>query len=68
VREEQGFIFRVPKHLMPRIEEIAGRSGIPRSTVTRLLLEQGVNEPPKWVRDLMDSKQPNGKSREKVAV
>lgn len=66
MRDDPGFIFRVPKELIAPINEIAARSGIPRPVVAKILLQQGVNEPPKWVRDLMDAKESNG--RAKVAV
>lgn len=56
VREEPGFIFRVPRGVLPAISEISERTGIPRSVVTRILLDHAISDPPKWMKDAMSKR------------
>ncbi len=52
--EEQGLVVRVPIPLMPVIKDLAQRTGLPRSTIVRRLIEQGLANPPDWMQSVME--------------
>lgn len=49
--DDEGFIFRVPKEVLPAIGEISDRTGLKPSQIARALLVHAVNNPPQWMRD-----------------
>ena len=53
MQDDPGLIFRVPKAMLPMIADISERTGIPRSVITRILLEHALSDPPKWMKDLV---------------
>ena len=51
--QNDGFVFRIPRAMLPVVNELSEQTGIPRSVLIKILLEQGMDNPPKWMQDLL---------------
>ncbi len=48
---DPGLVVRIPKALIGPLMELSRDSHIPPPTLVRILLEQSISDPPKWMRE-----------------
>jgi hypothetical protein len=48
---DPGLVVRIPGALLGPLRELSRESRIPTTNLVRILLEQALSDPPKWMRD-----------------
>lgn len=51
IDREPGLVVRIPRALIGPLLDLSEASHIPAPTLVRILLEQSLSDPPKWMRE-----------------